>query len=122
MGQKRVLILDEEALVMVVDKDVVHQVDDNRGEMTRTEFVNFLIQSQLKKGPQHQDFINREEFYHFVQETKTFLRSFLEFFLTWGLEMEDRRQNQEFNDWLKKIQSLSESEPAGEAPEQNPSP
>ena len=49
MAQKRTLILDEDDLILVVKEDVVKQVDENRGEMNRTEFVNHLIQSQLKE-------------------------------------------------------------------------
>lgn len=45
MAQKRTLILDEDDLILVVKEDVVKQVDENRGEMNRTEFVNHLIQS-----------------------------------------------------------------------------
>ena len=62
---RRTLILDEEDLVMVVKEDVVKQIDENRGEMNRTEFVNYLIQCQLKDAYNQQDCVNREEFQHF---------------------------------------------------------
>ena len=47
---RRTLMLDEDDLVMVVKDDVVKQIDENRGEMKRTEFVNYLIQYQLKEN------------------------------------------------------------------------
>ena len=65
---KRTLILNEDDLVMVVKEDVVKQVDENRGEMNRSEFVNFLIQSQLRECYNKQDYVNKEEFQHFTQE------------------------------------------------------
>ena len=46
---RRTLLLDEDDLIMVVKEDVVKQIDENRGEMNRTEFVNYLIQCQLKE-------------------------------------------------------------------------
>ena len=73
---RRTLILDEDALILVVDKDVVKQVDENRGELTRTEFVNFLIHSQLKEGNKSQNYVDKEEFHRFVQEVKELLRNF----------------------------------------------
>ncbi|MCK4273860.1 MAG: hypothetical protein KAW90_03125 [Dehalococcoidales bacterium] len=73
---RRTLILDEDALILVVDKDVVKQVDENRGELTRTEFVNFLIHSQLKEGNRSQNYVDKEEFHRFVQEVKELLRNF----------------------------------------------
>ena len=40
---RRTLLLDENDLIMVVKEDVVKQIDENRGELNRTEFVNYLI-------------------------------------------------------------------------------
>ena len=105
MAQKRVLILDEAALVLVVDKDVVSQVDENRGEMTRTEFVNFLIHSQLREGNRSQNYIDKEEFHRVVQEMKKLLRGFLDFFLT--LELAKQAQDSDFEEWYQRIQTLN---------------
>ena len=46
---RRTLLLDEDDLIMVVKEDIVKQIDEHRGEMNRTEFVNYLIQCQLKE-------------------------------------------------------------------------
>ncbi|MDD5039108.1 MAG: hypothetical protein PHN78_07305 [Dehalococcoidales bacterium] len=104
MAQKRTLILDEDALILVVDKAVVKQVDENRGEMTRTEFVNFLIHSQLKESSRSQNYVDKEELHHIVQELKELLRNFLDFFLT--LELSNQAQNSGFEEWYQKIQML----------------
>ncbi len=87
MTRKRTLILDENDLIMVVDKEVVSQIDDNRGEMNRTEFVNFLIQSQLKESDRSGNYVDKEEFHRFTEEVRELLRNFLEFFLSYGLAM-----------------------------------
>jgi len=101
---RRTLILDEDALILVVDKDVVKQVDENRGELTRTEFVNFLIHSQLKEGNRSQNYVDKEEFHRFVQEVKELLRNFLDFFLT--LELAKQAQDSGFEELWEKIQAL----------------
>ena len=104
MAQRRVLILDEDALILVVEKAVVKQVDEKRGEMTRTEFVNFLIQSQLREGNRSRNYVDKEELHRVVQEMKELLRSFLDFFLT--LELAKQAQDSGFEEWCQKIQAL----------------
>ena len=103
---KRTLILDDSELIMVVDKDVVSQVDDNRGEMTRTEFVNFLIHSQLKKYHENRNYVDKEEFLQFAQGIKGLLRNFLEFFLSYTLEMSSQPQEESFADLIRNLQAL----------------
>ena len=104
MVQKRTLVLDEDALILVVEKEVVKQVDENRGEMTRTEFVNFLIHSQLREGSKSRNYVDKKEFHSVVQETKELLRSFLDFILT--LELAKQSQGNGFEEWYQKIQAL----------------
>ncbi len=105
MVHKRVLILDEDALVLVVDKDVVRQLDENRGEMTRTEFVNFLIHNQLREGNRSRNYVDKEEFHRVVQEMKELLSGFLDFFLT--LELAKQAQDSDFEEWYQRIQTLN---------------
>ena len=38
-----------EKRMLIVDAELVKKVDDNRGDMGRSEFINFLIESQLKE-------------------------------------------------------------------------
>lgn len=89
---------------MVVDKDVVKQVDENRGEMNRTEFVNFLIHRQLKEFSASRNYIEKEEFHRFTQEVKEILRNFFDFFLT--LELGKHVPSNGFEEWRDKLQSL----------------
>ena len=110
VAQKRILILDESELIMVVDKDVVKQVDENRGEMNRTEFVNFLIQSQLKEYSTSRNYIDKEEFHQFALGIKELLRNFLEFFLSYGLELGRLPQFERFDVLRQQLQSLDSSD------------
>lgn len=78
MSQKRMLI---------VDAEVARKVDENRGDTSRSEFINFLIDSQMEEGGGKQNYVTREEFSQSQQGIKELLRSFLEFFINYGLEV-----------------------------------
>ncbi len=88
---KRTLLLDEDDLIMVVKEDIVKQIDENRGEMNRTEFVNYLIQCQLKKeensGHNSQEYISKEQFQAFSRQMISVLHNFLQFFVSYGMAM-----------------------------------
>ena len=69
MSEKRMLIIDAE---------VARKVDENRGDMNRSDFINFLINSCLKEDSGTQNYITKEEFKEFQQGTRDLLRNFLE--------------------------------------------
>lgn len=75
--------------MMVLPAELVVRVDENRGEVSRAEFINLLLDSQLGNGEleQHQQFVTRESLAEFEGGMKELLRSFLEFFITYGLEI-----------------------------------
>ena len=82
---KRTLMLDEDDLIMVVKEDVVKQIDHNRGEMNRTEFVNYLIQCQLKDCLNQKEFTEKEEFQNFTRQIMELLHNFLQFFVSYDM-------------------------------------
>jgi hypothetical protein len=82
---RRTLVLNEDDLVMVVKEDVVKQIDENRGELNRTEFVTHLIQTQLKEHTNRHDYVTRGEFREFTQEIQELLRNFLQFLVSCGM-------------------------------------
>jgi hypothetical protein len=84
---RRTLLLDEDDLIMVVKQDVVKQIDQNRGEMNRTEFVNYLIQCQLKECAEPNEYITKDEFQLFARQITELLHDFLEFFVSYGMAM-----------------------------------
>ena len=101
MGNKRTIILDEDELIMIIGKDVVGQIDECRGEMNRTEFVNLLIQSQLRRFHGEQDYVTKKEFNEFALETKEILHNFLEITLSCALAQDDATCGDTFEE-LKK--------------------
>ena len=101
-----------ERRMFIVDAEVARKVDESRGEMSRSEFINFLIESQLKEDKEDigkQNYVTKEEFYQSQQGMKELLRSFLEFFLSYGLEMGKQPSDKNFNELSQKLQALSSS-------------
>ena len=100
-----------EKRMLIVDAELVKKVDDNRGDMDRSEFINFLIESKLnekEEGKTHGG-VSREEFHQFQEGTKELLRNFLEFFISYGLELGKQPSDNEFEQLAQKLQSLGSS-------------
>jgi hypothetical protein len=102
MADKRMLIVDEETL---------NKIDQNRGDMSRAEFIKFLISNQLGEeesataiAPQY---VDREEFQEFTQGMKDLLKRFLDFFISYGLELGQEPKDGTFSELVKKLQTLS---------------
>jgi hypothetical protein len=100
-----------EKRMLIVDAELVKKVDDNRGDMSRSDFINFLIESQLneKGASKKQDGVTREDFHQFQEGTKELLRNFLEFFISYGLELGKQPSDNEFEQLSRKLQSLGGS-------------
>ncbi len=98
-----------EKRMLIVDAELVKKVDDNRGDMDRSEFINFLIESQLKEESKKQGSVTREEFHQFQEGTKELVRNFLEFFISYGLELGKQPSDNEFEQLAQKLQSLGSS-------------
>ncbi|MCD6230371.1 MAG: hypothetical protein J7J88_00580 [Dehalococcoidia bacterium] len=96
-----------EKKMLIVDSDVVSKIDDNRGDMSRSEFINLLIDTQLKGGGSDSAAgASREEFLQFQEDTRELLRNFLEFFISYGLELGKQPKDREFEQLSRKLQSL----------------
>jgi hypothetical protein len=102
MTEKRMLILPAE---------LVKKIDDNRGDLPQAEFIDFVIESHLKGAAQPVSMVTREdleglkaefakilnkesykyalkeEMAGFQEDTKKLLKSFVDFFIGYGLEL-----------------------------------
>ena len=92
--------------MLIVDIEVVRKVDENRGDMNRSEFLNFLIDSQLKEDTGNHNYVSKEEFQQLEQGMKDLLRTFLEFFLSYGLELGKQPQDKTFQEISQKLQDM----------------
>lgn len=75
---KKTLVLDEDDLIMVVKEDVVKQIDEHRGELNRTEFVNFLIQCQLRNITEKRTYLTVEDFQSFALRLTGIIRQYVQ--------------------------------------------
>jgi len=96
--------------MLIIDADVVRKVDENRGDMSRAEFLNFLIDSQFKEETGNQHYVDKEEFRQFTQGMKELLRNFLEFFISYGLELGKQPQDKTLEKLSQKLQTLGSSD------------
>ena len=103
---KRTLLLDENDLIMVVKEDVIKQIDDNRGELNRTEFVNHLIQCQLKEQDNQQLYVTREELEKSQRQIMELLHNFLQFFISYGMAVSKRQPEKGFQALKHQLDSL----------------
>jgi len=107
---KRTLLLDEDDLIMVVKEDVVKQIDENRGEMNRTEFVNYFIQCQLKEKNSQKKSVSKEEFQAFTRQMTDTLHNFLQFFVSYGMSMGKNQQDTDIQNLNKQLENLLNNE------------
>ena len=98
-----------EKKMLIVDSDVARKIDENRGDMSVSHFISFLIDSQLKQdvGGQSDDHVTKEEFRQFEQGIRELLRNFLEFFLSYGLELGKQPTDGELDKLNQKLRVLS---------------
>ena len=81
--------------MMVLPAEVVARVDENRGDLSQADFINLLLDSQLGNGEANHSINHDEELEpvswvdlaELESGIKDLLRSFLEFFITYGLEI-----------------------------------
>jgi hypothetical protein len=103
-----------EKRMFVVDAEVARKVDESRGEMSRSEFIDFLIESQLSEEKEskpdtvNHNYVTKEELRQSLQGIKELLRTFLEFFLSYGLEV-GKHSDKSFNELSQKLQALVNS-------------
>ncbi len=98
MSEKRMLILDA---------DIAKRIDENRGDMGLSEFLNFLMDNQMgNSGELRDDCVTKEEFKQFEQSIRDLLRNFLEFFLSYGLELNQQPSDKELEQLNQKMKAL----------------
>jgi len=103
---KRTLLLDENDLIMVVKEDVVKQIDENRGELNRTEFVNYLIQCQLDEQDNQEKYVKREDMDDFMRQIMELLHNFLQFFVSYGMSLGKSQQNEDLQNLNQQLESF----------------
>ena len=97
--------------ILVVPADLAQKIDDNRGDLSRVEFIEALIDNLVtdkheSKGNGKVDFATRTELLSFEQDMKQLLKSFLDFFIAYGMEFGENGQLLEIEKFTNKLQGL----------------
>jgi len=99
-----------EKRMLIVDSEVIRKIDENRGDLNRTDFLNFLFDSQLNgeeaEKPSSQNLVTQEEFAQFAQGMKELIRNCLEFFISYGMELGKRPEDKTYEELTEKLQAL----------------
>ncbi len=99
MSDKRMVILPAE---------LVKRIDENRGDISQAEFIEVLIDSQFKEKDKGKEtkYATKEELTVFQEDMKQLLRSFLDFFISYGLELGKQTQTGDLEELTSKLQGL----------------
>ena len=97
--------------ILVVPADLAQKIDDNRGDMSRAEFIEALIDNLVtekheSKGNGKVDYATRTELLSFEQDMKQLLKSFLDFFMGYGMEFGENGQLLEIEKFTSKLQGF----------------
>jgi len=125
MSDRRMLILPGE---------LVRKIDDNRGDMSQADFLDYLIESHFKGdirsngvAREEMDALKKEltalmtrekklatkdELEAFHEDTKKLLKSFVDFFVGYGLELGDKSPSIDLRDITSKLKDLDKEHPS----------
>lgn len=99
-----------EKRMLIVPAELAQKIDDNRGDMSRSDFIEFLIDSQLKQDTKDQppaaQYATKEEIQSLEQDMKKLLKSFIDFFLNYELEMGKQPKEGKFEEITSKLKGL----------------
>lgn len=95
-----------EKRMLIVPTELIKKIDDNRGDMSQAEFIDFLISSQFKDETKEQQYATKEEVRSFEQDMKKLLKNFLDFFVGYGFELGEQSPKSEFAELTSKLQGL----------------
>jgi len=93
--------------MLIIPVDLVRKIDENRGDMSQADFIDFLIDGQLKEDKaQGNNYVTEEQFRSLEQDIKKLLRSFVDFFVSYGLELGKQSPQSEFAEIASRLQGL----------------
>jgi len=95
-----------EKRMLIVPAELVKKIDDNRGDMGQAEFIDFLISNQIKEEATEQKYATKEEIRNFEQDIKKLFKNFLDFFVSYGLELGKASPKGELAELTSKLKEL----------------
>jgi hypothetical protein len=115
-----------EKRMLIVPAELVQKINENRGDLSQSDFLNFLIDSHFNEVGKREDvsteqvtavkdeltrllkkeYVTKNEIISFQQDTKKLLKSFVDFFISYGLELGKESPVGELADLSRKLSSL----------------
>ena len=56
-----------EKRMMILPADVIKKIDDNRGDLSQADFINFLLDNQLKREDKEKQAVGKEEIISLIE-------------------------------------------------------
>ena len=103
--------------MLIVPTELINRIDDNRGDMSQAEFIEFLINSQLqesKEKTKEQPYVTRDEFRSFTDDVKGLIKRALDFFVSYGLELGKQSPKTEFEELTSRLHELESDLSSGD--------
>jgi len=100
-----------EKRMLIVPAEIARRIDENRGDMSQAEFIEFLLDSQFKEVKEHatdQQYVTKDEIHVFEQDIKDLLRRSLDFFISYGLELGKHSPKTEFDELSSRLRELED--------------
>ncbi len=102
-----------EKRMLIVPAELVKKIDENRGDMRQADFIDSLIESQLEQGSKehrkNQHYVTKEEVQGLEQGIKGLLRSFSEFFVSYGVELGKQPAKAKFEELSQQLEGHVET-------------
>lgn len=97
--------------ILVVPSNLAEKIDNNRGDLSRVEFIEALIDNLVTDKPESKgsgkvEYATKTELLSFEQDMKLLLKSFLDFFMAYGMEYGENGQLLEIDKFTSKLQGL----------------
>ena len=122
-----------EKRMLIVPAELIKKINDNRGDLSQAEFIDFIIEERLgektkeqgkvtreeieslkkdikqillKGAAEEKKYATKEEIQVFQEDTKKLIKSFLDFFIGYGLELNKQPAGDGLKELAKKLEGL----------------
>ena len=91
--------------------EIVQKIDNQRGDLNRAEFIDLMINNLLSEQEKsvNTEFVTRTEMLAFEIDMKQLLKSFLDFFMAYDVELGEKGQVMDLEKFETKIEGLKEN-------------
>ena len=107
-----------EQRMLIVPEELVKKIDENRGDLSRGDFIAFLIDSQLKQKDTETkpavQYATKDDVRSMEQDIKRLMKTFLDFFITYGMEIGKKAGTDDFEEIKNKLAEIDKASEPGD--------